>query len=74
MAEKYYAVVYCEASMHCEFMVDNEEEAKEKAWTIACNKVPNAEHPTIFVTSESERKEQEEYEEFLEWKRNKERN
>lgn len=74
MAEKYYASVYCEASMRCEFMADDDEDAKEKAWTIACNNIPNAEHPTIFVTSESERKEQEEYEEFLEWKKNKERN
>lgn len=73
MTEKYYASIYCEASMDCEFMANDDEDAKEKAWTIACNKIPNAEHPTIFVTSESERKEEEEYEEFLEWKRNKDK-
>lgn len=74
MTEKYYASIYCEASMRCEVMADDDEDAKEKAWAIASDKIPGAEHPTIFVTSESERKEQEEWEEFLEWKRNKERN
>lgn len=73
MTEKYYVTIYCEAKDDYEVEAESEEEAKEKAWTIACNKISNAEHPTIFVTSESERKEQEEYEEFLEWKRNKEK-
>ena len=73
MTEKYYVTIYCEAADDYEVEAESEEEAKEKAWTIACNNIPNAEHPTIFVTSESERKEQEEYEEFLEWKKNKKR-
>lgn len=73
MTEKYYVTIYCEAADDYEVEAESEEEAKEKAWTIACNNIPNADHPTIFATSESERKEQEEYEEFLEWKNNKER-
>ena len=70
MSEKYYATIYCEASMSCEVVANDSVEAKDKAWTEAQNNIPGAEHPTIFVESESERKEQEEYEEFLEWKRN----
>ena len=73
MREKYYATIHCEAAMDCEFMADDEEDAKEKAWAIARDKIPGADHPYIYVESESERKEQEEYEEFLEWKKNKER-
>ena len=71
MSEKYYASIHCEAHMRCEFMSNDEEEAKEKAWDIAMDKIPGAEHPYIYVESESERKEHEEYEEFLKWKKNK---
>lgn len=73
MSEKYFASIYCEASMRCEFEADDTEDAKEKAWAIARDKIPGADHPYIHVESESERKEQEEYEEFLEWKKNKEK-
>ena len=72
MSEKYYATIYCEATMRCEVIADDAEDAKEKAWNIAINKIPCAEHELIFVESESERKEQEEYEEFLRWKNEKE--
>lgn len=74
MREKYYATIHCEASMRCEFMADDDEDAKENAWAIARDKIPGADHPYIYVESESERKEHEEYEEFLERKKNKERN
>lgn len=69
--EKYYAGVYCEASLYCEVMADDPEVAKEKAWKVAREKIPNADHPYIYVESESEREEQREYEEFLEWKKNR---
>lgn len=71
MSEKYYATIYCSVKVRCEIMADGPVEAKEKAWIEARNKMPGAEHPTIFVESESERKEAEEYEEFLKWKRNR---
>lgn len=70
-SEKYYAGVYCEASLYCEVMADDPEEAKEKAWKVAREKIPNVDHPHIYVESESEREEQREYEEFLEWKKNR---
>ena len=72
MEELYFVTIYCEVKDYYELMATNEEKAKEKAWNLALNKLPNAEHPTIFVESESERKEQEEYEEFLDWKKNRE--
>ncbi|WP_296113065.1 hypothetical protein [uncultured Anaerococcus sp.] len=73
MEELYFVTIYCEVKDYYELMATNEEKAKEKAWNIALNKLPNAEHPTIFVESNSERREREEYEEFLEWKKNKEK-
>ena len=72
MREKYYASIYCEASMDCEVIAEDSEDAKKKAWEVAMEKIPGAEHPYIYVESDTERREQEEYKEFLEWKRNKE--
>lgn len=69
MSEKYYATIYCSVKVRCEIMADGPIEAKEKAWIEARNKMPGAEHPTIFVESESQRKEDEAYIQFLEWKR-----
>lgn len=70
MSERYYVSIYCEASMDCEVIAEDLEDAKKKAWEVAREKIPGADHPYIYVESESERKELEEYEEFLEWKNN----
>ena len=73
MAEKYYVTISCEAQDLYEVMADSEEEAKEKAWKIALNAIPNADHPIMHAESQLERREQEEFQEFLGWKENKER-
>lgn len=72
MSEKYYVSIHCEAGMDCEVMAEDSEDAKKKAWEEAREKIPGADHPYIYVESDTERREQEEYKEFLEWKRNKE--
>lgn len=74
MTEKYYVTISCEAQDYYEVMADSEEEAKEKAWEIALKEIPNADHPIIRTESQSERRQQEEFQEFLERKNNKERN
>ena len=73
MKELYFVTISCEAQDYYEVMADSEEEAKEKAWNIALNAIPNADHPTIYAESQSERREQEEFQEFLDWKKNGER-
>lgn len=74
MTEFYYVTISCEAQDYYEVMADSEEEAKEKAWKIALKAIPNADHPIIHAESQSERRQQEEFQEFLERKKNKERN
>ena len=72
MTELYYVTVSCEAQDYYEVMADSEEEAKEKAWKIALKAIPNADHPIMHAESQSERREQEEFQEFLDWKKNRE--
>lgn len=72
MNELYYVTISCESQGYYELMADSEEEAKEKAWNIALKEIPNADHPIIHAESQSERREQEEFQEFLDWKKNRE--
>lgn len=68
--EKYYVSISHEANVNYEIEAETEKEAKEKAWKMAIEEIPGAEHEHYSVISESELIKEAQYQEFLEWKKN----